>query len=380
MPGGLLSKAARGGEGDRAASLRCAEVSPSPAARPRRPMTGAAGMEGAAHRAAAHRSAAARTRRAHTPRRGGFSWLRSSNPGSASVSRRGTAAVWCWTTTRGPGTRPGSSPAWTGSPRSPPSTSPPTPPRPPVRAAGPVQKAIRRSDTGAVLAVSSETYEVISHTQMGELVEAILEQPKAAASSRSGTPATSPTASPTPKRPWPGCAPSPVSGSTWPGSCPSSPSTSGGSTTSCPSSAPSPAGDIVSQRVRDNIDRARAIFRSLYLDSPTTQGVRGSAYGLVQAAGEYLDHVRGYRSHDSSLGRTLLRPEPLKAKAVAIAGPRWRAWSRTPLRLLSCLAGLSGRRGGGGSRPAGSAGRGSLPRPAGVSSGRLDPLARLLAR
>jgi phage/plasmid-like protein (TIGR03299 family) len=82
---------------------------------------------------------------------------------------------------------------------------------------------------------------------------------------------------------------------------------------------PAPAGDVVSDRVRDNIDRARAIFRSLYLDSPTTEGVRGSAYGLVQAAGEYLDHVRSYRSHDSYLGRTLLRPEPLKAKALAIA-------------------------------------------------------------
>jgi hypothetical protein len=47
--------------------------------------------------------------------------------------------------------------------------------------------------------------------------------------------------------------------------------------------------------------------------------VRGSAYGLVQAAGEYLDHARSYRTQDSYLGRTLLRPEPLKAKAVALA-------------------------------------------------------------
>ncbi len=41
-------------------------------------------------------------------------------------------------------------------------------------------------------------------------------------------------------------------------------------------------------------------------------------YGLVQAAGEYLDHARGFRNSDTHLGRTLLRPEPLKVKAVKL--------------------------------------------------------------
>jgi hypothetical protein len=36
----------------------------------------------------------------------------------------------------------------------------------------------------------------------------------------------------------------------------------------------------------------------------------------VQAAGEYLDHVRRARSWETRLGRTLIRPEPLKAKAL----------------------------------------------------------------
>jgi hypothetical protein len=40
---------------------------------------------------------------------------------------------------------------------------------------------------------------------------------------------------------------------------------------------------------------------------------------LVQAAGEYLDHVRRYRNCDSHITRTLLKPEPLKAKAVQLA-------------------------------------------------------------
>jgi hypothetical protein len=32
----------------------------------------------------------------------------------------------------------------------------------------------------------------------------------------------------------------------------------------------------------------------------------------------YLDHARGARSWETRLGRTLIRPEPLKAKALAL--------------------------------------------------------------
>lgn len=81
---------------------------------------------------------------------------------------------------------------------------------------------------------------------------------------------------------------------------------------------PEPPAEIVSTRVRNNVDRARETFRSLYLDSPTTEGHRGTALGLVDASVEYLDHVRGYRNADTYLGRTLLRSEPLKAKAVSL--------------------------------------------------------------
>lgn len=80
---------------------------------------------------------------------------------------------------------------------------------------------------------------------------------------------------------------------------------------------PEPPADIISPRVRDNIDTARTVFKHLYLDSPTAAHT-GTGLGLVDAAVEYLDHVRGYRSRDTYIGRTLLRPEPLKAKAVAL--------------------------------------------------------------
>jgi len=81
---------------------------------------------------------------------------------------------------------------------------------------------------------------------------------------------------------------------------------------------PEPAAEIVSDRVRANVDKARTIFRSLYFDSLTTEAHRGTALGVIDTAVEYLDHVRGYRNSDTYLGRTLLRPEPLKARATML--------------------------------------------------------------
>lgn len=83
--------------------------------------------------------------------------------------------------------------------------------------------------------------------------------------------------------------------------------------------SPREHGKPTSDRVEENVDRARKVFKSLYFDSATTVGHRGTALGIVDAAVEYLDHVRGYRSQDTYLGRTLLKSEPLKAKAVMLA-------------------------------------------------------------
>lgn len=81
---------------------------------------------------------------------------------------------------------------------------------------------------------------------------------------------------------------------------------------------PEPVEEIVSKRVRGNVDRAREVFRSIYLASPTLDGHRGTALGLIDTSVEYLDHVRGYRNQDTLMGRTLLRPEPLKARALTL--------------------------------------------------------------
>jgi phage/plasmid-like protein (TIGR03299 family) len=78
---------------------------------------------------------------------------------------------------------------------------------------------------------------------------------------------------------------------------------------------PQPVG-VISDRVLDNILDDRAKLRGLF-DSPTIpEAHRNTAYGLVEAGVEYLDHIRGARNSGTKFGRALLRPEPLKAKLV----------------------------------------------------------------
>jgi len=83
---------------------------------------------------------------------------------------------------------------------------------------------------------------------------------------------------------------------------------------------PSPRenGEQCSDRVHDNVERARKTFRHIYQDSVTTDGIRGNGYGLLQASTEYLDHVRGYRNRDTYLGRSVLGVEPIKQRALQL--------------------------------------------------------------
>jgi phage/plasmid-like protein (TIGR03299 family) len=81
---------------------------------------------------------------------------------------------------------------------------------------------------------------------------------------------------------------------------------------------PKPPDGLITDRVARNVDEARAALRMIF-DSKTTEQVAHTAYGLVQAAGEYLDHVRTARSWETRLNRTLIRPEPLKHRALSLA-------------------------------------------------------------
>jgi len=83
---------------------------------------------------------------------------------------------------------------------------------------------------------------------------------------------------------------------------------------------PAPPKGLATERVMANVEQARTKLREI-LASPTVEGagIAGTAYGLVQAAGEYLDHVRTARTWETRLNRTLIRPEPLKHSAVKLA-------------------------------------------------------------
>ena len=81
---------------------------------------------------------------------------------------------------------------------------------------------------------------------------------------------------------------------------------------------PKPPEGLITDRVARNVEEARKALRLLF-DSATNEQIAGTAYGLVQAAGEYLDHVRTARSWETRLNRTLIRPEPLKHRALSLA-------------------------------------------------------------
>lgn len=84
---------------------------------------------------------------------------------------------------------------------------------------------------------------------------------------------------------------------------------------------PSPAdvGEFCSDRVAANVAAARGAFRKVHDESLTTEGIRGTGYGLFQSATEYLDHVRVARSSESRLNRSLLRPCAFKDRALSLA-------------------------------------------------------------
>jgi phage/plasmid-like protein (TIGR03299 family) len=73
---------------------------------------------------------------------------------------------------------------------------------------------------------------------------------------------------------------------------------------------------VISNRVENNIEVARSRVRGIFESDTIPEAHRNTAYGLVQAGVEYLDHLRGARNKDTYLGRTLLRDEALKGSLV----------------------------------------------------------------
>lgn len=71
------------------------------------------------------------------------------------------------------------------------------------------------------------------------------------------------------------------------------------------------------KRVLRNVEAARESIRSFY-HSPTTAAVAGTAWGAVCAATEFLDHGRNFRTKETYVTRSLLKPEYGKTQAYKL--------------------------------------------------------------
>lgn len=71
----------------------------------------------------------------------------------------------------------------------------------------------------------------------------------------------------------------------------------------------------MTDRQIDNRRSEQAIFRAVHEGSPTTDGIRGTAFGLWQTSIEFMDHIRPHRTADSYLSRTMLEPADSKLLA-----------------------------------------------------------------
>lgn len=76
---------------------------------------------------------------------------------------------------------------------------------------------------------------------------------------------------------------------------------------------------LAQPRVQASLDNTLSQLHKI-MEGRTTEGIRGSVYGLVQAAGEFADHFRDTASKESYFSRTMLADkEPLKLAAVRLA-------------------------------------------------------------
>lgn len=81
---------------------------------------------------------------------------------------------------------------------------------------------------------------------------------------------------------------------------------------------PEPIGKVVSDRVMANIETARDAVRAI-LKSKTCEGIDGTAYGLVQAGIEFLQHERKAHSQESRFQRAYLDRNKITAHVVDLA-------------------------------------------------------------
>jgi phage/plasmid-like protein (TIGR03299 family) len=74
--------------------------------------------------------------------------------------------------------------------------------------------------------------------------------------------------------------------------------------------------EATSQRVKNNIEGERAKINGLFFGPTIPEAHNLTGYGLHLAGVEYFDHLRGFRSQDSYVKRTLLTDNPAKAALI----------------------------------------------------------------
>lgn len=73
---------------------------------------------------------------------------------------------------------------------------------------------------------------------------------------------------------------------------------------------------ILTDRVLGNVEASRQKLRQVWNSMTMPPAHELTAYGLMLAGGEYLDHIRGYRNTNTYFGRSMLTHEGEKAKMM----------------------------------------------------------------
>lgn len=81
---------------------------------------------------------------------------------------------------------------------------------------------------------------------------------------------------------------------------------------------PEPMENIVTDRVRNNIDRSREAWWQFF-DDQTTERLQNTRWGLVQASVEYLNHGKRAHTQESRFKRSYLDRSELTQQAMKIA-------------------------------------------------------------
>lgn len=81
---------------------------------------------------------------------------------------------------------------------------------------------------------------------------------------------------------------------------------------------PVPNSRVVSDRVRANVEADRAAWMSVY-NSVTGEGIKNTAYGLLQASSEYAEHIRKAQSVETAFRRSIMNRNRIMTDAKDLA-------------------------------------------------------------